>query len=80
MKGIEEMSAVLSNSTFSYLVVVDDAMRNDVHNGMILISTTLGVVLAGFVGAFVAYRRMYARQVAKPSQNSLTPVAVNTNA
>jgi hypothetical protein len=75
------MSEIVNNSTFSYLVVVDDAMRNDVHNSMILISTTLGVVLAGFVGAFVACRRMYTKQVSKPSPESLAPVvAVNTTA
>jgi hypothetical protein len=56
--------------------VVDDAMRNDVHNSMILISTTLGVVLAGFTGVFVAWRRTFRNQVPKSGLDGLTGVSV----
>jgi len=72
------MSALLSNSTV-LMQVVDEALRNDVHNSMILISTTLGVLLAGFTGAALVYRRHVLRlrnESKEDPTSSLTSVSV----
>lgn len=33
------------------VLLVDDSLRNDIHNGMILIATTLGLVATSVLGA-----------------------------
>ena len=37
------------------VLIVDDSLRNDIHNGMIMIATTLGLVATSFLGAGVFF-------------------------
>ena len=37
------------------VLLVDDSLRNDIHNGMIMIATTLGLVATSFLGAGIFF-------------------------
>jgi hypothetical protein len=78
-------SDFLSNSTaivpYTFVQVVDDEMRRDIHNGMILISTTLGVVLAELLAkGYCMYRSLRGQVPSKQSEMSSLTNVVSVNA
>ena len=88
MANLLNMTVNLPNSTIPCLLVqpLDEHLRDDIHNTLILSSTILGTLITGFASSFMTYfrypnlRGSLNKDSANPATDSVTSSVTSVTA